>query len=352
MSMKRILVAIAIASVIGGCSKPETYTRTEVEVPVKITEVARKQIEDVTVATGSVIATMDVTVKSEIEGAYTLGVNPATGKQYAVGDSVKKGEVIVTLQSIEQENKIKFVIVKMTLETAQDNLKMQKTLFEKGAITQTDLKRAEQSLLEAQYSYDNALMQLEKFKIVPPFDGMIVNLPYYTPGLDVAANVEMFRIMDYATLSMDVNLPGKLLGIVVEGQKVRVSSYLIPDKVFDAAIIQVTPVLESSTRTFKASIAVNNKQLILKPGMFVKAEIVTDVRENAIVIPKNIILVRRNEKTVFIVSEGVAQQRKITTGLENQDELEVVEGLQEKEYLVVEGFETLRSGAKVAITRK
>ena len=91
--------------------------------------------------------------------------------------------------------------------------------------------------------------------------------------------------------------------------------------------------------------------MLLRPGMFVKAEIVTAGRDSAIVIPKDIILTRRNRKTVFVVNRSFAQERRISTGLENPDELEVVEGLSVNERLIVNGFETLRNGSRVRISR-
>ncbi|KPK87982.1 hypothetical protein AMJ80_11600 [bacterium SM23_31] len=337
--------------VIGGCSEPETYVRTEVEIPVKITEVTRKRIEETTIATGTVTATVDILVKSEIEGAYNLQINPRTGKKYGVGDAVMKDEVTVLLENPEQENKIRFDSQKLSLENAEENLKQQQMLYEKGGVSLSELKSAQQKLIDAQYSFQSTLMQLEQFKVKVPFDGIIASLPYYPPKFMAPANSDMFQLMDYRTLHLEVNLPGKMMGVVREGMMVRVTSYLLPDKVLPATIAHVAPVLEPNTRTFGILIEVDNSGLVLKPGMFVKAEIITQSRPNAIVIPKDIIMVRRTEKTVYVVTEGVAQQRRITTGLENQDEAEVIDGLEENEFLVIEGFETLRNGAQVTITR-
>ena len=85
--------------------------------------------------------------------------------------------------------------------------------------------------------------------------------------------------------------------------------------------------------------------------MFVKADIIVAQEYSAIVIPKDIILSRRRGKTVFIVEGQTAQERTINTGLENPDNVQVVEGLNVDERLVVEGYETLRNRAKVRIVR-
>ena len=74
---------------------------------------------------------------------------------------------------------------------------------------------------------------------------------------------------------------------------------------------------------FKGNISINNPDYLLRPGMFVKADIVTNHKDSVIVIPKNIILSRQRGKTVFVVDRGVAIERIIETGLENITEVEV-----------------------------
>jgi multidrug efflux pump subunit AcrA (membrane-fusion protein) len=85
--------------------------------------------------------------------------------------------------------------------------------------------------------------------------------------------------------------------------------------------------------------------------MFVRADIVTNRKDSAIVIPKNIILSRQRGKTVFIVDRGVAAERIIETGLENITDIEVTRGLTKNERVVTGGFETLSNRSKVKIIK-
>jgi len=85
--------------------------------------------------------------------------------------------------------------------------------------------------------------------------------------------------------------------------------------------------------------------------MFVKADIVVNRRDSAIVIPKNIILSRQKGKTVFVVDRGVAAERIIETGLENLTDVEVTRGLARNERIVTGGFETLSNRSKVKIIK-
>ena len=104
-------------------------------------------------------------------------------------------------------------------------------------------------------------------------------------------------------------------------------------------------------RTFKGNISINNPKYLLRPGMFVKADIITNHKDSVIVIPKSIILSRQRGKTVFIVDRGVAAERIIETGLENITDVEVTKGLAKNDRVVTSGFETLSNKSKVKIIK-
>ena len=89
----------------------------------------------------------------------------------------------------------------------------------------------------------------------------------------------------------------------------------------------------------------------MRPGMFVKADIVTAKKDSVIVIPKSIILSRQRGMTIYVIDKGVANERTIMTGLENNKEIEVVRGLEVNQRVVTDGFETLSHNAKVTIIK-
>jgi len=89
----------------------------------------------------------------------------------------------------------------------------------------------------------------------------------------------------------------------------------------------------------------------LRPGSYIKAEIITQRKDSVIVIPKSIIVSRQRGKTVFVIDQNTAMERVITTGLENPDSVEVVKGLLKNDRIVIEGFETLGNRSKVKIVR-
>jgi RND family efflux transporter MFP subunit len=157
--------------------------------------------------------------------------------------------------------------------------------------------------------------------------------------------------MDYNTMYLDVKLPEKYIADIRPGQKVSLTNYTIPDDTINGNITQLSPAIDPDTRTFKGNISVANSSMLLRPGMFVKADILINQKDSAIVISKNIILSRQRGKTVFVIDRGIANERIIETGLENLTEVEVTKGLEKNERIVISGFETLSNKSKVKIIK-
>jgi len=157
--------------------------------------------------------------------------------------------------------------------------------------------------------------------------------------------------MDYSKLLMDVNLPEKYLTTIKLGQEVNITNYTLPNDTLKAQISQLSPVISTETRTFIGRMIISNPDLKLRPGMFVKADIEIARKDSAVVIPKDVVVAGGRGKTVYIVDKGAAQRRTITTGLENDKSVEVLEGLKANSRLVVKGFETLRDNSKVKIVK-
>ncbi|MDZ7372845.1 MAG: efflux RND transporter periplasmic adaptor subunit [candidate division KSB1 bacterium] len=348
---KNLLIGILVLSLGVACGRQEVQTGAEIAVPVSVMDVELGSIEEFVVVTGTVRAVREAQLVSETEGFYHLQRNPRTQKPYALGDLAKKGELIIRLENPELENNIKIESQKLNLDIAKQEYEKQKSLYEKGGVTLRELREAEKALMDAQYNYQYAQLQLGKLEVRAPFDGVIVDLPYYTPGVKVNANQPMVSLMDYHQLILEVNLPGKELGRVRVEQPVRVMNYASSRDTLQGRVTQVSPALDPDTRSFKVTILVDNPEWTLRPGMFVKGEIIVERHEGVVVIPKDIVLSRSRGKVVYVVERGVARERLVQLGLENPDQVEVVRGLAENERVVVKGFETLRDGSQVKIIR-
>jgi RND family efflux transporter MFP subunit len=300
--------------------------------------------------TGTANAVAEADLVSEITGNYKLMTNPKTGKKFQLGDRVSKGQVIVQLEDEEYVNSIAMESKKLNLELSEQEYEKQKSLYEKGGVTLRDLRNSEVARINAKYDFERAEIQLKKMKVAAPFAGVIVDLPYYTEGVRVNTNQPMVSLMSYDKMYVEINLPEKTLEEVKVGQQVEITSYTLSEDTITGQVSQLSPIINDATRTFAGKLLIDNPELSLRPGMFVKANIIASQKDSVIVIPKNVILSGSRGKYVFVVERNsAADDRRISTGISNQDYVEITDGLKPNDRLIIKGFETLRDNSKVKV---
>jgi RND family efflux transporter MFP subunit len=352
MPVKKTTVAfVSLAALLALWScKQETLTvDTETTITVKAAELKPKAIQEFVTATGTAFPIRDVQLKTEQAGRYLLHSNPRTSQPFRMRDIIKKDEILISLDNPEFVNQTAFDSKKLQHESAQREYTTQKGVYEKGGITLKELADAQRSFVDSTYAFDNAALALKKLEVRSPFDGVIVDLPHFTDGQWIESNTPVIRIMDYARLYADLTLPGKEMVRLAQNQHVIVTDYSQPNTTVSGILTQISPALDAESRMFKLRVEIPNSDLRLKPGSFIKADIVVLEKASALVIPKSIILDRRGAKAVFVIERGIALERRIQTGIENVDEAEVTAGLKASDRVVTEGFETLRTNARVKI---
>ena len=335
--------------VVAACGNQGNQVNNELAIPVSVSDVVKKPIIQFISTTGTATAASVTTLSTEMAGIYFLVKNPKTGSDFKLGDIVEKGQVIIRLENPETENTIAIKTKKLNLDISELEYQKQKSLYEKGGVTLREMKNSEVAQATANTDYENAKIQLAKMQIISPFRGAIVDLPQVTNGTRVILGAAAVTLMDYSKLLMEINLPEKNITTIHVGQDVAITNYTLPKDTFKAKINELSPVVSTETRTFKGRLVIDNPALKLRPGMFVKADIEVARRDSAIVISKEIVVSGNRGKTIYIVEKGVARERIITTGLENETSLEVIEGLKKNERVVTKGFETLRNNSKVKI---
>ncbi len=340
-----LLVLIGILS----CNSETSDIQSEIKIPVSVESIKPQSISRFIETTGTVYSAKEGSMKAERGGIYRIQRNPATGKPFALGDAVRDGQVLIRIEDQEFVNSLQLESKKLNLELAESNLSKQTSLYEKGGVTQTDLKNASIEFVNAKYSYENAELQIAKLAVRAPFSGVIVELPYHTDGVRIDQGAALFKVMEYENLLMDVKLPEKHLDEVTLDQLVQITNYNSAKDTLTGKISQISPVIDTESRTFHSVLQIDNRRHSLRPGMFIKAAILSEKRDSTIVIPKETVISRQDGKVVFIVENGIATEKKITTGLETMDKIEVTNGLKINDRLVVTGFETLRNKSKVSV---
>ena len=345
--------SVSVLALAGFWSCDDGGPQIEVEsaIPVRVDKVAQWPIAEYVTATGTARAQREGSLHCLQAGLYQLQENPRTGQPFAMGDEVLEDELIVRLDNPEIVNQAGMDSKKLAFTSAQREYEKQQALFDKGGITLRELTEAERAFIDARYALENAQLQLDKLEVRAPFDGVLVDINHYTRNQLLEVGTIVGQIMDYAVLYAEVSLPGKEIGRIPPGQEVVATHYgRAAVDTLRGQVAQVSPVLDTESRMFKATLSIANDSLAIRPGMFMRVDVVVASKDSAIVIPKEVVIDRGETKHAFVVDKGLALERSLETGLSNRFEIEILSGLEIEEQLVVEGFETLRDRSKVKVT--
>jgi RND family efflux transporter MFP subunit len=130
------------------------------------------------------------------------------------------------------------------------------------------------------------------------------------------------------------------------GQGVKLTVTAFPGSTFSGKIIFINSVVDPDTRTVKVRTEVPNPDGRLKPDMFANVEIVTDVKSTAVSVPQSAVLDDGGKKIVFVTDGKSYKQREVQLGIQSGDRIEIVDGLNAGDRVVVKGNYLLQQQAK------
>ena len=340
---------LLVTLVLAGCGETAVESVVDLVVPVTVQPVARGTIEAFVSTTGSLRASKSADVLIEARGDLYY-VDGPDGRKPVEGTYVDDGQRIARIESEEYLNSIRLESQELAVANAERALEEKRALFDEELAVESEVQAAIKTVADAHSNLENAHIQLEKMNAYAPLSGYLTGLVDTTEDTLVEANTVIGKVVDYATVLVDLKIPNSQMPMISLGQEVRVTNYAFRDQVFTGNITVLDPTLDPTTRTFRIEVEVDNADLVLRPGMFIKADIVVEQRDDVLVINKELILSRRGRDVVFIEEAGVAQERTIETGLEDEIMVEVIEGLEEGERVITSNYETLRSRTQVRVT--
>ena len=122
---------------------------------------------------------------------------------------------------------------------------------------------------------------------------------------------------------------------VKEGDKVEMTLTSVPGRTFLGEVSYIYPYSEAKTRTTKVRLVFDNADLLLRPDMFSEISILSDTRDNSVVVPSESIVRSGGKPQVFVVREpGKFEPRTVTLGVESDGRIEVISGVSEGEEVV------------------
>jgi len=349
MKSRKLVFVVLLMLAAVGCQDEPIERVVDLVVPVTVQPVSRGTIESFVSTTGSLRASRAADILAEVRGNLFY-VEDSSGRKPVEGARVEAGQQIARIESEEYVNNIRLQSRQLGLQNARNNLSEKQALFEEGLAVQSEVQAAEKTVADGEADIADARIQLGKLTVFAPLSGYLTGLIDTTEEMLVEQNTVIGQVVDYGRVLIDLKIPNSQMPNIELGQEVRVTNYAFRDQTFIGRVSVLDPALDPVTRTFRIEVTVDNPGLVLRPGMFIKADIVVEQRADIVIIPRELVLSRQNRSVVFVEEEGRAQQRFIEIGLSDDLMVEVVEGLAEGERLITSNFETLRSRTQVRVT--
>jgi len=174
------------------------------------------------------------------------------------------------------------------------------------------------------------------FALNSPIDCIVVERTA-TVGASVGTDANLFKIIDLSSVWIDADVFEKDLPRVRPGQEVKLTVTAFPQTTFSGKVIFVDSVVNPDTRTVKVRTEVANPDGRLKPDMFANVQIVTDVNRAAISIPQSAVLNDEGKTVVFVADGNGSKKRQVQAGMKDNDRVEIVDGLNAGDKVVVKG---------------
>lgn len=333
-------------------------------------------VEIATAKHGSVA--QQLVVVGNLIGDATITVVPrAAGRLQEIsvrlGDPVRRGQRIAKIEDFELQEQVKqqeaaLEVSRATirqreadLQLAATNAERSRNLFARqllpkqtlddtearyqAAIAQLDLARAQNNQSTARL--DELRINLANTVIVSPVNGFVARRAV-DQGAFVSQNAPLVDVVDIGSVRLVANIVEKDLKEIQTGEMAMVEVDAYPGEVFAGRIARVSPVLDPSTRTAPIEVEIPNPGFRLKPGMYARVTITTDERKDALLVPSNAVVDVGGRRGVFLAMENdTVSYRPVTVGIEEDESIEILDGVTEGDRVVTVGAAALRDGDRI-----
>lgn len=337
---KNYLIGLALAAafaIMPGCKGKKTDTGTQDSVKKVLVTTAVASME-------SVPQTIELT--SNIKGFKENNIAPTMLVRIEkilveVGDKVKRNQLLATMDPTQLNS------TSVQLANVEADYNRFKKVYDAGGVSKQELDVVETQLAVLRESYNNLKANTE---LRSPIDGT-VTARNFDPGDIYSGTEPVLTVMQIDRVKISVAVSEQYFPYIKLGMPATIRVDMYPDKAFDGKITLVTPAIDAKTRTFDIEVAIPNASHELRPGMFSRTTI--DFGSTEGIMVEDIAIQKQlgtNEKYVYVVENGKAVRKLVTTGVQVGNKVNVLTGVGVGDQIVLTGISRLNNGSEVEVT--
>ncbi|SKB82143.1 RND family efflux transporter, MFP subunit [Salegentibacter salinarum] len=270
------------------------------------------------------------------------------------GQQVNKGQVLAKIDDGGLSSELAQLETQATL--AKTTFERQERLWEQNIGSEMQYLETKTNYESMQNSVNRLKSQLDKTIVRAPFNGIIDEVLTEQGEVVSPGQSQLFRLVSLKNMYIEAAVPENYLNTVRKGTEVIVEISSL-DREFEGEIRRVGNTINPNNRSFSIQVAVPNENGMIKPNQIATIRLNDYTAENAIIIPENALLKNsQGESVVFTLQEkegedniGTAKRKIVETGYSYNNKIEITNGLETGETLIVEGAKNLRDGQEVKI---
>lgn len=290
---------------------------------------------------------------STIETEAAVQIYPQVGGlvrkvEVEEGDQVAEGEVLVRLE--DDEAQVENRQSEIDLRHLEAVFQRTEEMSRRQMVSDQDYENRKYELEQARLRWERARLALEHTVIRAPFAG-IITARQVQAGSRVSPGTELCELVKLDDLIARVFVPGQYLAQVAVDQPALVASDFLAGEQFAGWVKRISPVVDPRSGTFKVTVGVRDRWEHLRPGLFVRVQIITAVHPDAVLVPKEAVVYDGGERYVFVVADSAAAKIRLEAGFEDSRFVEVLSQIQPGQPVIVVGQNGLKDQARVRVVK-
>ena len=344
--MKRLLLILLV--VVMGISmytyfsgSQEGGRRGDQEVQVEVIPVQRQTLYDNVEVLGNAYANESVEITANV-------LEIIDNIEFEDGVMVRQGNIIAVLDHEEESAQLQ--AARAQLEEHERELKRLEGLLKQNITAERNYEERKTMLEVTQASIGEIKATIGDRIMRAPFDGML-GIRQVSRGSLVQPGDVIAILDDISRIKLDFNVPAIYLPYLKPGVPITATSEIFPGETFTGKIETVNSRVDPVTRSILVRAILPNPDGHLLPGMLLQVTVLKNKRE-AWVVPEESITQQQDKHFVMVVGEdNMVEKRQIQIGVHEAGVIEVVDGLQDGERVVVRGVHKMRPGQAVAVSK-
>lgn len=353
MTLSRLcrILFLSTLVVLVGCGDQGSSSqraRKKLIAPVSVADVRVEAIEMRRVFSGSLVSPRRFELAAQTAGrVQRLSAD--------LGTVLENGQLVLTLEQEQQQQAVNLANAELAVARAERNqaeqqlpllqqaLERQRTLRQQGVATDAQVDAAQNALISGKSSLAVATARVERAKAALAAQSLtlseteqrvswrqgvrrVVAERLVQEGDLIRENQVLFRLVELDPMVAEISVPERDYGRLRVGQQVVLTCDAFPEQTFDGRVARIAPVFDPQSRQANVELDIDNPGELLKPGMFVRAQIVVARAERVVTVPIEALVDRFGETGVFLVNPAGDQVawHVVQTGIRSDQRVEVI----------------------------